>query len=89
MAKFCRALGTQRLTGGMGLSQWLPAASLDKATEMGETDQSAIAKAFPSGPCFSLSRCSQLLVDTGICCCLSVGFALFCFNLSTSFMCLN
>lgn len=32
---------------------------------------------------------SQLLVDTGSCCCVSVSFALFCFNLSTSFMCLN
>lgn len=45
---------------------------------------SAAAGALPSGPRFSLSCHSQLLVDTDSCCCLSMGLALFCFNLSTS-----
>lgn len=91
MAGFCKALGTQSLAGGEGP---LPAASWGEAVEGGATelcgsDPSAIARALPSSPRFSLSCRSQLLVDMGSCCCVSVSFALFCFNLSTSFMCLN
>lgn len=51
---------------------------------LGPGGSSAAAGALPGGPHFSLSCRSQLLVDTDSCCCLSVAFALFCFNLSTS-----
>lgn len=93
MGRFCKVLGTSTLQEEWGLSQRLPAASLDEATEMGATGLGDWPKhhcqSFPQWPTFSFSCCSQLLVDTDSCCCLSVGFALFCFNLSASFMCLN
>lgn len=91
VARFCEAFGTQHLPGGSGLSQQRRWVKLQKRERWGwvAPTEALLLKLRRHGPRFPLSCRSQLCVDTDSCCCLSVGFALFYFNLSTSFMCPN
>lgn len=91
MARFCKVFGTRHLPGGTGLSQQHYWMKLQKWERWGwvALTEALLLKLPPRGPRFPLSCRSQLCVDTDSCCCLSVGFALFYLNLSTSFMCLN
>lgn len=69
MGRFCKALGTQHLAGGMGSLPAAPSSITGWGYRNGSNGAGWLwlkhrCQSFPQWPTFSLSCCSQLLVDT-------------------------